>query len=119
MLPVSTAFASSVPLPSPQLNPSRARTRIVLVASSDASLRERLRHSLTGLRWQVLEAPGGAEAWMIAESTPQLEAILIDPWLPDLDVPEFLGDFHRNRPHVDLMMTDGVASQESPRSSYR
>src|ERR1700677_236392 len=108
MLPVSTAFASSVPLPSTQLNPSRARTRIVLVASSDASLRERLRHSLTGLRWQVLEAPGGADAWVASQAVTQLEALLIDPWLPDLDVGEFLRDFHQEHPHVDLMMTDGA-----------
>jgi len=118
MLPVSTAFASSVPLPSTQLNPSRVRTRIVLVASSDASLRERLRHSLTGLRWQVLEAPGGAEAWVASQAVTQLEALLIDPWLPDLDVAEFLHDFHQEHPQVDLVMTDGAAIADSGRSPY-
>ena len=118
MLPVSTAFASSVPLPSTQLNPSRVRTRIVLVASSDASLRERLRHSLTGLRWQVLEAPGGADAWVASQAVTQLEALLIDPWLPDLDVAEFLHDFHQEHPQVDLVMTDGAAIADSGRSPY-
>jgi len=118
MLPVSTAFASSVPLPSTQLNPSRVRTRIVLVASSDASLRERLRHSLTGLRWQVLEAPGGADAWVASQAVTQLEALLIDPWLPDLDVAEFLRDFHQEHPQVDLVMTDGAAIADSGRSPY-
>jgi DNA-binding NtrC family response regulator len=92
--------------------------RIVLIASPDASQRERLRQSLTGLRWQVIEAPGGAEAWVTAEDTPQLEALLIDAWLPDLDVAEFLRDFHRDHPNVDLMMTDGMAGKDSPRSPY-
>jgi DNA-binding NtrC family response regulator len=117
MLPVSSVLSSST---ASSVSPatSRTRARIVLIVSSDSSLRERLCHSLSGLRWQVLEAPGGAEAWMATQATPQLEAMLIDPWLPDLDVPEFIEDFHRNHPHVDLMMTDGVGAQESPRSPY-
>ena len=120
MLPVSVALPNSSigPVASAQPASSRSRVRVVLVVSSDSSLRERLSHSLTGLRWQVLEAPGGAEAWMASQSATQLEAMLIDPWLPDLDVAEFLRDFHRDHPYVDLMMTDGVAAQESPRSGY-
>ncbi len=102
----------------PQQAGSRMRLRVALVASSDSSVRERLRNSLAGLRWQVLEAPGGAEAWMAAQNATQLEALLIDPWLPDLDVTEFLRDFHRENPHVDLMMTDGVPAADSPRSIY-
>jgi len=90
---------------------------VVLVVSADANVRERLRHALTTLRWQVLESPGGAEAWMAAQSTP-IEALLIDPWLPDLDVMEFLDDFHRDHPAVDLIMTDGVSADGSPRSPY-
>lgn len=118
MLPVSVALPNSSIGPVAAAQPFRSRLRVVLVVSSDSSLRERLSNSLTGLRWQVLEAPGGAEAWMASQSATQLEAMLIDPWLPDLDVAEFLRDFHHDHPHVDLMMTDGVAAQESPRSSY-
>jgi DNA-binding NtrC family response regulator len=123
MLPVSAALSSSSAASaqstqSTQSAYSRTRQRIVLVVTSDSSLRERLSHSLSSLRWQVLEAPGGAEAWMIAR-TVQLEAMLVDPWLPDLDVAEFLRDFQRDHPQVDLMMTDGVAAPNSPRSSYR
>ena len=112
------AFATPVAVPGVQLNSSRARTRIVLIASSDASLRERLHQSLSGLRWQVLEAPGGAEAWVASQAVSQLEALLIDPWLPDLDVAEFLHDFHQEHPQVDLMMTDGAAVDDSVRSPY-
>jgi DNA-binding NtrC family response regulator len=96
---------------------SRSRGRIVLIASADPSLRERLRQSLSGLRWQVLEASAGADAWMASQSA-HLEALLVDPWLPDLDVSEFLADFHREHPFVDLMMTDGATAEESPRSPY-
>jgi DNA-binding NtrC family response regulator len=120
MTPVPAAFSASasIAVSGAQLTPSRTRTRTVLVASSDASLRERLRHSLTGLRWQVLEAPGGAEAWVASQAMTQLEALLIDPWLPDLEVSEFLRDFHREHPHVDLMMTDGAQAVDSGRSPY-
>ena len=118
MPPVPVPFVHPMAAPSTQLASSRARTRIVLVASSDASLRERLRQSLTGLRWQVLEAPGGAEAWVATQAVTQLEALLIDPWLPDLEVAEFLRDFHQEHPQVDLVMTDGTSVADSSRSPY-
>jgi DNA-binding NtrC family response regulator len=117
MMPASSILPSATAA-SVSSATGRSRMRSVLIVSSDSSLRECLRHSLTGLRWQVMEAPGGAEAWMASERAQQLEAMLIDPWLPDLDVPEFLRDFHRNHPHVDLMMTDGIGAQNSPRSPY-
>jgi hypothetical protein len=42
----------------------RIRPRTALVASSDRSFRQRLSETLTGLRWQVQEAEGGAQAWL-------------------------------------------------------
>jgi DNA-binding NtrC family response regulator len=120
MLPIPLASSGSTAIPSPHLIPSRSRAKVVLVASSDASLRERLRQCLTGLRWQVLEAPGGAEAWLASQAATQhLEALVVDPWLPDLAVNEFLQDFRRENPHVDLMMTDGTPVEGCPRSPYR
>jgi DNA-binding NtrC family response regulator len=110
-------MVSPSPSAFPPVQTSRARGRTVLIASSDSSQRERLRLALSNLRWQVLEAPGGAEAWLASQSA-QLDAMLIDPWLPDLDVAEFLTDFHRQHPQVDLVMTDGVAAPDSPRSPY-
>jgi transcriptional regulator with AAA-type ATPase domain len=55
---------------------------------------------------------------MASQTATQLEALLIDPWLPDLEVAEFLRDFHLEHPQVDLMMTDGAAVSESARSPY-
>jgi DNA-binding NtrC family response regulator len=99
-------------------NPTRTRPRTALVASADRSFRQRLAHILTGLRWQVREAEGGAQAWAEAESSP-VEAIIVDSWLPDLDVAEFLRDFHGVFPQVDLVTANGAAQQEGPRGPYR
>src|SRR5580693_10666544 len=103
MLPVSVALPTSNVAAPILAAASRSRQRIALVVSPDSSLRERLRQSLTGLRWQVIEAPGGAEAWVASQAATQLEALLIDPWLPDLEVSEFLRDFHQELPQVDLV----------------
>jgi CheY-like chemotaxis protein len=47
--------------------PTRNTERDVVLASADAALRQRLRESLTGLRWRVHEAAGGAEALTLLE----------------------------------------------------
>ncbi len=110
MLPLSVA---SVPAP---LRSSRPRT--ALVASADRSFRQRLSEILTGLRWQVREADGGAQAWTEAETTLP-EAVIVDSWLPDLDLAEFLTDFRVSFPGVELVTADGSSTQESPRGPYR
>jgi DNA-binding NtrC family response regulator len=89
-----------------------------LLASADRSFRQRLSEILTGLRWEVREAEGGAQAWTEAESaTP--EAIIVDSWLPDLDITEFLKDFRKTFPQVDLVTAGGASAGESPRGPYR
>jgi DNA-binding NtrC family response regulator len=96
----------------------RIRPRTALVASADSSFRQRLAEILTGLRWQVREAEGGAQAWAEAEATPP-EAIIVDSWLPDLDLAEFLKDFRGSFPQVDLVTAGSSFAQESPRGPYR
>jgi len=105
------------PLPVP-LIPANTRThsRSALVASADRSFRQRLTQTLADLRWQVREAESGAQAWAQAEAAP-LEAMIVDSWLPDLDLGEFLSDFRGSFPDVDLVTTGG--SGESPRGPYR
>jgi DNA-binding NtrC family response regulator len=101
------------------LSPStRIRPRTALVASADSSFRQRLSEILTGLRWQVREAEGGAQAWAEAEAVAP-EAVIVDSWLPDLDLAEFLTDFRNFFPDVDLVTTGGSSSKESPRGPYR
>ncbi|MGD0731376.1 MAG: sigma-54 dependent transcriptional regulator [Terracidiphilus sp.] len=96
----------------------RVRPRSALIASADLSFRQRLTEILTGLRWQVREAEGGAQAWAEAEAAPP-EAIIVDSWLPDLDVAEFLKDFRGTFPQVDLVTSEGASAGESPRGPYR
>jgi DNA-binding NtrC family response regulator len=88
------------------------------VASNDRSFRQRLSETLHGLRWQVREVEGGAQAWAEAELAPP-EAVIVDSWLPDLDLAEFLKDFRAHFPEVDLVTTSGAIAQESPRGPYR
>jgi len=107
------------PVPVSVLPPStRIRPRTALVASADRSFRQRLTEILTGLRWQVREAEGGAQAWAETEATPP-EAIIVDSWLPDLDLAEFVKDFQGCFPQVDLVTAGGSPAQESPRGPYR
>jgi DNA-binding NtrC family response regulator len=94
------------------------RPRTALVASADSSFRRRLSHVLSGLRWQVREAEGGAEAWAEAESAIP-EAVIVDAWLPDLDLNEFVRDFRGHFPEVDLVTAAGSSAAESPRGPHR
>jgi DNA-binding NtrC family response regulator len=97
---------------------ARTRARTVLVASADRSFRQRVSEILTGLRWQVREAEGGAQAWTEAELVAP-EAVIVDSWLPDLDLAEFLNDFRGRFPQVDLVTASGATAEESPRGPYR
>src|SRR5215469_15122734 len=93
---------------------SSAGSRTVVVASADLGLRQRLRSSLVALRWKVLEAGGGAEAIAQIEGS-RPEALLVDSWLPDLEIGEFSGQVRMLYPSLELMGMDGVvADQGSP-----
>ncbi len=81
--------------------------RTIVVASADAALRQRLRDSLMALRWRVFEAGGGAEAIAQIESS-QPEALLVDSWLPDLEIHEFSDQVRMMYPSLELMGIDGA-----------
>ena len=92
-------------------------TKTVVLASPDASLRRRLNACLSDLRWNVREAQGGAEALAQLEEEPA-EALLLDAWLPDLDVAELIQQIHILYPTLDLLRIDGepvAGSMRSPR----
>ena len=107
----------AVPLPVLS-TPTRIRPRTAVVASADRSFRQRISEILTGLRWKVCEAEGGAQAWAATEAAAP-EAIIVDSWFPDLDLAEFLKDFRASFPQVDLVTTGSFPIQESPRGPYR
>src|ERR1700734_300777 len=96
----------------------RPRPRTALVASADRSFRERLTQVLIGLRWQVREAEGGAQAWSEAE-TMMPGALIVDAWLPDLDLSEFVRDFECRFPEVDLLIAAAEQADDGHRGPYR
>jgi DNA-binding NtrC family response regulator len=95
-----------------------ALNRTVVLASADASLRRRLNDSLTGLRWQVREANGAAEAMAQLEEQPT-EAMIFDDWLPDLEVVEFAIHVNALYPGMELLRVDGDAIAGAARSPRR
>ena len=92
--------------------------RTVVVASADIGMRERLRRSLVGLRWQVREAAGGADALDQLEAS-RPEALLLDSWLPDLEVEEVASQVRLLYPGVDLVRVDGGTDAGVVRSPRR
>ncbi len=97
---------------------SRMRARTALVTGADGSFRQRLSTILTGLRWQVREAKSGAEAWGEAmDAVP--ETIIVDSWLPDLDLGEFLREFRTTFPHVDVVTSSNAIGMESAPGPHR
>jgi DNA-binding NtrC family response regulator len=98
--------------------PLTAAPRTAVLASADLSFRQRVRDALAGLRWQVREAAGGAEALAHLDSVPA-ETVILDSWLPDLEIQEFIAEFEKLHPTVDLVTVDdscaGRSSARSPR----
>lgn len=94
-----------------QIRESRVTARTVMVVSSDARLRQRLKDTLCGLRWLVCEASGGAEA-MVQTEIDRPEAIVIDSWLPDLEVGEFTREMGAMYPAMEVLRLDGSITLE-------
>ena len=63
--------------------------QIAVLAIPDTTLRDRLRERLTGMRWNVREARGGAEAMGHLDAEPKAEVLVLDTWLPDLEINAF------------------------------
>jgi DNA-binding NtrC family response regulator len=79
---------------------------VAVLAIADISLRQRLGRNLSALRWEVFEAAGGAEALAHLEGNAS-QAVILDQWLPDLDVEEFLREVKSSYPGIDLISMDG------------
>jgi DNA-binding NtrC family response regulator len=78
-----------------------------------------MRSALSDLRWQVREAQGGAEILACLDASPA-EAVVLDSWLPDLEIQEFVAEFKRVHPEVDLIMADAsVAAGSAARGPRR
>jgi DNA-binding NtrC family response regulator len=87
-------------------------TRTAVLVSADVAFRERLRRALSELRWQVRETAGGAETLACLEASPA-ETVVVDSWLPDLEIQEFVTEFRKVHPEVDLVMADASDEDRS------
>lgn len=92
--------------------------RCAVVVSPDGDRRLRWAEALTGLRWQVEVAQGGAEAMTCMERRIP-EALVVDHWLPDLEVEGFISWVREAFPGVDIVRADGMATGDGPRSPRR
>lgn len=97
---------------------AQLKQRTALVASADSCFRQSVSAVLTGLRWDVREAQGGAQAWGEAMDLPP-QTMIVDSWLPDLDVQEFLREFHNSFPQVDIITNDRGPLEGATASPYR
>ena len=96
-----------------------AVSRTALLVSADATFRQNLAEILTGMRWKVREASGGAEALCHLEETPS-EALLLDFWLPDLEAGDFAEQLRIQYPTLDLICVNETEEMlGKPRSARR
>ena len=92
--------------------------RTVVIASADTVLRERLAARLARMRWSVREAGSGGEA-IVSLDMEQPEVLLLDHWLPDLDVDDLQAQMLRFYPGLDLLRMQGEPVSGAPTSSFR
>ncbi len=92
--------------------------RTVVPASANEGVRTPLRKALTNLRWEVHEAAGGAAALACLDEF-RPEALLMDDWLPDLEVGEFAECVRTLYPETDVLRVDGSALNAEFRSPRR
>jgi len=74
-----------------------------IVASASKEFRERILTQLGARSWTVEEALGGAEALSLVEDG-AFKALLLDRWLPDLDVPELVDIIKARHPQVQVLV---------------
>lgn len=89
-----------------------------MLVSPDVSFRRDLAETLTGMRWLVQEASGGAEALCCLEES-LCEALLLDSWLPDLEAGDFASQLRVQYPNLDLIRVDEMQEASSGARSSR
>ena len=97
---------------------SEPQLRSVLLTSADPVVRASVRAALASMRWQVREAGSAAET-LAALELESPEALLLDRWLPDIEVNEFATLVQTMFPAVDLLRADGQVFNRNVRSPRR
>lgn len=90
----------------------------MVIASADASFCQRVKQTLEQLRWRVHQTSGGAEALVYLDDH-QCEALILDSWLPDLEVNELMLECRHRYPHTDLLTQDMSETQMAAVKSRR
>jgi DNA-binding NtrC family response regulator len=81
-----------------------------IVASANKEFRKRLLRWLGARSWTVEEAMGGAEALSLVEDG-AFRALLLDRWLPDLEVPELVDIIKARHPQVQVLVVGSEAKE--------
>ncbi len=99
--------------------PVSAGSRSAVVASGDEALRVAVAAELKAMRWAVRLAGSAAEMVVLLDQQ-QPAVVLVDSWLPDLDVRECVVELRHSCPELDVMTLDGTDIGASPaRSTFR
>jgi DNA-binding NtrC family response regulator len=85
----------------------------VIIASTNADFRSHIHKILKAMHWPAEEAMGGADALNKIEGKPEIEAVLLDHWLPDLDVSDLEHSLRTRYPALDVVLVDMEASEPS------
>ena len=77
----------------------------IIVASANEGFRSRIVDLLRSSHWSAEEALGGAEALARVEEG-RCQLLLLDSWLPDLDVTEVSGIVKKRYPEIGVSVLD-------------
>lgn len=82
----------------------------VIVASANEEFRKRILRRLGTRSWTFEEALGGAQALSLVEDG-AFKTLLLDRWLPDLDVQELVEIIKTRHPHVQVLVLGSEAEE--------
>jgi DNA-binding NtrC family response regulator len=85
----------------------------VIIASPNADFRSQIHKMLVAMHWPAEEAMGGADALNKIEGRRDLEAVLLDHWLPDLDVSDLEHSLRVRYPAIDVVLVDLESTEPS------
>ncbi|HEX3571270.1 MAG TPA: sigma 54-interacting transcriptional regulator [Acidobacteriaceae bacterium] len=97
--------------------PQIIEPRTAILVSADTRLRRLLTECLKGLRWRVCEVNTGAQAMMLLDDV-DFEAMILDSWLPDLQVNELAEMVRLSHRRMDLLFLDGRVAEPGPGRSF-
>src|SRR5579862_755830 len=85
----------------------------IIIASSNSSFRQRMARQLAARDCCVVEACGGAEALALVEEG-ACQTLLLDEFLPDLNVAELVSMVRARHPAVDVQILDSQTGRDEP-----